>query len=212
VIVDIASTQQWSTGTMRIPTWRLALTGGAIAILAVAGIGFAAASSAPTAPAGAIGGSAATGTTNVATTDLATDVATDVADPGTGLALDFAAGVQANERLGPAAAGRLARIMRAGRHLVHAEITVTDRDGNLVHLQLDHGTVQSIGGGTLVIAEAGGGTETVSTGDATIVRVGRTKGDLGDVTVGAEVFVQSRVDGSTVLAKRIIVIPAAAGA
>ena len=56
--------------------------------------------------------------------------------------------------------------------------------------------------------EAGGGTETVSTNDATIVRAGREKGALGDVKVGAEVFVQSRVDGGTTLAKRILVVPA----
>jgi hypothetical protein len=87
-------------------------------------------------------------------------------------------------------------------------VTVTDRDGKLVHLQLDHGTVQSLGNGTLTIAEAGGGTETVSTDGATIVRVGRNTGTLGDVKVGAEVFVRSRLEGSTALAKRIIVVPA----
>jgi hypothetical protein len=186
---------------MRIPAWRLALTGGAITILAVAGIGFAAAAAEPSASTGMGGGS----TTTAATADIEADAA----DTGTDVAIDLAADIRANDRLGPVAAGRLARLMRAGRHLVHAEMTVTDKDGNLVYLQLDHGTVQSIGGGTLVIAETGGATETVSTSDTTIVRVGRTLGDLGDVTVGAEVFVQSRVDGNTVLAKRIIVIPAA---
>jgi hypothetical protein len=164
---------------MRIPTWRLVLTGGAIAILAVAGIGFVAASTAPAAPAAAVTG----------------------AEDGPSAA--------PGARPGKAGFGwRGQRLLKAGRHLVHAEVTVTDKAGNLVHLQLDHGTVASIGGGSLTISEAGGGSETVSTSDATIVRVGREKGDLGDVTVGAEVFVQSRVDGGTVLARRILVLPA----
>ena len=160
---------------MRIPTWRLALTGAAIAILAVAGLGLAAASTAPATPAA-----------NQA-------MAEATRNPG--------AGAGAGERPG-------ARLLRAGRHLVHAELTVTDRDGNLVHVQLDHGTVQSIGNGTLTIAEAGGGTETVSTDAKTNVYLGRKDGTLGDVKVGAEVFVRSRVDGGTPLAKRIIVLPA----
>lgn len=164
---------------MRIPTWRLVLTGGAITILAVAGIGFVAAANAPAAP-------AANATTGEDQPSAKPDARQGKAGPG----------------------WRAGRLLKAGRHLVHAEVTVTDKDGNLVHLQLDHGTVASIGGGSLTISEAGGGTETVSTNDLTIVRVGHQRGDLGDVTVGAEVFVQSRVDGGTVLAKRVLVVPA----
>jgi len=185
---------------MRIPAWRLALTGGAITILAVAGIGFAAATSGPAAPTTQPADPAPAAAT---TTDEAADQAID-------LTADLAADISVNDRVGPADGRALVRLLRAGRHLVHAEVTVTDRDGNLVHLQFDHGTVQSIGGGALTIAEAGGGTVTVATSDATIVRVGRDRGDIGDVQVGAEVIVQSRVDGSTVLAKRILVIPATA--
>lgn len=178
---------------MRIPAWRVVLSGGAVTVLAIASIGFAAAAAAPASP------------TNAAAANAATS---DTVDAETDLQLELAADVESNDRLGVTDAGKLRRLLRFGRHLVHAEVTVTDKDGNLVHLQLDHGIVQSIDGGALVIAEAGGGTETVSTGDATKVRVGRELGDLGDVTVGAEVFVQSRIDGGTVLAKRIIVIPA----
>jgi hypothetical protein len=164
---------------VRIPTWRLALTGGAITLLAVAGIGFVTAADAPTAPAAPV----------------------TAAEDGPSAAPDARPGVAGIGWRGQ-------RLLKAGRHLVHAEVTVTDRDGKLVYLQLDHGTVASIGGGSLTISEAGGGSETVSTNDATIVRLGRQKGDLGDVAVGAEVFVQSRIDGGTVLAKRILVIPA----
>jgi len=166
---------------MRISIWRLALTGGAIVILVVAGLGLAAASNAPAAPAANVAAAAPT------------------ASPSAG---------------GPLARlrGRIAkaRALRLGRHLVHATVTVTDKDGQLVTLQLDHGTVQSIGSGTLTISEAGSGTETVSTDDATKVFLGRNAGKLADVKVGAEVFVQSRVDGGTTLAKRILVVPATA--
>src|SRR5512146_2516550 len=164
---------------MRIPTWRLALTGGAVIVLAVAGIGFAAASSAPSAPAADV---AAAGPT----------AGPDAAGPLAGL----------RDRLG---AGRLLRI---GRQLVHADVTV-NRNGQLVNVQLDHGTVQSIGGGKLTIAEAGGTTVTISTDDATKVHLGRTAGKLGDVKVGAEVFVRSIVDGGNAVAKGILVVPTA---
>lgn len=182
--------------TMRIPAWRVALTGGAILVLAVAGIGLAAASGAPSQR-----------TTSDA---LANATTTDSATTDGDLAFDLASDIESSDTLAPTEAGKLQRLLRIGRRLVHAEVTVTDKDGKLVNLQLDHGTVQSIGNGSLVISEAGGRTETVSTSDATKVRLGREVGDLGDVTVGAEIFVQSRIEGGVVLAKRIIVIPAGA--
>lgn len=163
---------------MRIPTWRLVLTGGAVIVLAAAGIGFAAASNAPAAPHAAPVAAAPT------------------------------AGPQATTKAGGVRALRRARLLGIGRRLVTANVTVTDKAGQLSTLQFDHGTVQSIGNGTITIAESGGGTKTVSTDDATIVRIGRTLGKLGDVKTGAEVFVQSRVDGGTTLAKRILVVPA----
>jgi hypothetical protein len=164
---------------MRISTWRVALTGGAIVILLAAGLGLAFASNAPT--------TAPANVTSPAST----------------------AAPSANSAAGTKGKARAERLPRIGRRLVHAEITV-NRDGQLVNLQLDHGTVQSIGAGTLTISEAGGGTETVSTDDATKVHVGRTAGKLADVKVGAEVFVRSQVTGGTALAKGILVIPAAA--
>ncbi|HEY4228047.1 MAG TPA: hypothetical protein VGM49_06890 [Candidatus Limnocylindrales bacterium] len=166
---------------MRIPTWRLALTGGAIVVLVLAGLGLAAASNEPAAP-----------PANVA-------AAAPSAGPTTPGPL---AGLR--NRL------RGARALRLGRHLVHATVTVTDKDGKLVNLQLDHGTVQSIGSGTLTISESGGGTETVSTDGTTKVFLGRNAGKLSDVKVGAEIFVRSGVTGGTTLARRILVVPAAA--
>ncbi len=177
---------------MHIPTWRLVLAGGAITILAVAGLGLVAGSTMQKLPASnvVVAAPAASGA----------PVASGKPDrPGSAPKLGTV-----GERLGGA------RLLRLGRRLVHAEVTVTDKDGKLILLQLDHGTVQTVGDGSLTIAEQGGKTEVVSTDDGTIVRVGREAGHLSDVTVGADVFVQSRIDGGSPLAKRILIVPAAA--
>jgi hypothetical protein len=171
---------------MRIPTWRLALTGGAVVILGAIGIGLVAAASAPTTP-----------TPNIVLAGATPGPATpaETRRPG-------------HERFKNVHGAWGARLLRLGRHLVHAEATVTDKDGNLIALSFDHGTVKSFAGGSLTISEAGGGTETVTTDAATIVHVGREDGKLEDVSVGDEVFVQSRVHGGITLAKRILIIPA----
>jgi hypothetical protein len=171
---------------MRFPTWRMVLTGSAVVVLAAGGIGLAAAAAAPSS----------------STTDVLKTVSTP--DPGGSAAPSRPLG---RDRL-DARAAWAPRLLRLGRHLVHAEVTVTDKDGQLVDLWLDHGTVQSIGGGSLTLSESGGGTETVKTDDATIVSLGRRDASLGDVQAGAEVFVQSRVIDGSALAKRILVIPA----
>ncbi len=177
---------------MRIPTWRLALTGGAIVVLLGLGIGIVAASSAT--PSTAANAAAAAATTRP-------DASGAPAKPGSGLRkwlLDH-----------PRIAARLGARLGAARHLVHVTATFTDKDGNLVTVQLDHGTIQSIGNGSLTIAEAGGTTVTVSTDNSTQVYVGRTEGTLSDLKTGDTVFVQSRIDGST-LAKHILEVPTGA--
>jgi hypothetical protein len=171
---------------MRIPTWRLALTGGAVVILLALGIGFVAASS---------GGTAAPNTPAAAAGTAAPDASAQPDRPGKGLRSWLA--------------GRAGRLGLA-RHVVHVTATFTDKDGNLVTIQIDHGTVQSIGSGSLTIAEASGSNVTVTTDAATKVWVGRDQGSLGDIKVGDTVFVQSRIDGST-LAKRILEVPADTG-
>jgi len=170
---------------MRIPTWRLILTGGAIVFLVGAGIGIVAAGSAPTP---AVPNSIAAAPT------AAPSGTTSPERP-------------AKERLERRAALG-AKLLRIGRHLVHVEATVTDRDGNLVVLWLDHGTVQSAANGSVTLTETGGGTQTVKTDGDTIVRVGREDGTLTDVTAGDEVFVHSRVENGVALAKRILIIQA----
>jgi uncharacterized protein DUF5666 len=176
---------------MRIPTWRYLLTVGGVAVLAVAGIGLVAGAAAPREPTAGLPAAESSREPEASR------------DPG-----DGTAGPVAKERLERARGWGARPWLRLARHIVHAEVTVTGRDGELIVLAFDHGTVQSVDGGTLTIAEAGGAAETVSIDDETIVYVGRKHGDLDDLKVGAEVFVQSRVDGST-LAKRILVLPEA---
>lgn len=171
---------------MRIPTWRLALTGGAIVILVAVGVGLVAAStSAPAAP-------------------VAPAAAAPSGSPGPGGPAGFL-----RQRLGTHL-GRLAGERLLARHLVHATVTVTDKDGKLVTVQLDHGTLASIGSGSLSISEAGGSTVSVATDADTVVRLGggAGKGTLGDLRVGDEIFVQSRIDGGATLAKHVLRVPA----
>lgn len=174
---------------MRIPTWRLVLTGGAIVVLGAVGVGLVAASSI-TPPA--------------------------VATPAAAAPSSAPGAPDAGPAGGPLRNGLAGRLGRAlghpfAGHLVHATVTVTDADGKLVTFQLDHGTIAAIGAGSLSIDEAGGATVTVSTDASTVVRLGRGAGigSLGDLKVGDQVFVQSRVDGGTTLARHVLRVPAA---
>src|SRR5947207_3315973 len=103
---------------MRIPTWRLALTGGAVIVLLALGIGFVAAS-----PGG-------TSSPNGAALPAATDAPAASPNP------DHPGG----HGLGRLFAGHAGRLGIAKR-LVHVTATFTDKDGNLVTIQVDHGTV-----------------------------------------------------------------------
>jgi hypothetical protein len=171
---------------MRIPTWRLALTGGAIVILLALGLGLVAARpSSPSQP--------------------------STAAAAASLSPDASAAPDANGPLGQRLRSLLERWQRfgVGHRLVHATATVLDKDGNLVQLQLDHGTVQAMDGGSITVAEAGGTTVTVTTDSATVVRIGHDKGTLADLKVGDQVFVHSRIDAGTTLAKHILEVPTA---
>jgi preprotein translocase subunit YajC len=94
------------------------------------------------------------------------------------------------------------------QHLVHGTLTVLGRNGKLVTLQLDHGTVASVGSASITIAEAGGTSITVATTAETRVRKDRKPATLADLKVGDEVVVQSTVDGGSATARRVVV-PAA---
>jgi hypothetical protein len=174
---------------MRIPTWRLALTGAALVVLAVAGIGFAAAAGTG-------------GTQQAASVDAAPSTGT-----GTGTT---PAAAPRRPALGGGLEEDLGRLGRLGGRLVHAEATVQDKDGNLIRINLDHGSITAIGSGSITISEAGSSTVVVKTDTDTKVHIGREAGTLDDLKVGDVIFVQSRVDGGTVLAKHILKKPAAA--
>jgi hypothetical protein len=98
---------------------------------------------------------------------------------------------------------------RFGRHLVHATVTFLDRNGDLVTLQFDHGTVSAISDGSLTIAEAGGSSVTVATTDETRVRKGRQPAELTDLAVGDDIVVVSTLDSGAATARRIVMLPAA---
>ena len=172
---------------MRISTWRFALTGVAIVVLLALGIGFVAASS-----------------------NTSSHPSTAAAAASANPAASGAPESKGSKGLRAFLNGRGLRLGLGGR-VVHVTATVQDKDGKLIQLQLDHGTVQAIGAGSITISEAGGTNVTVNTDASTLVRTGRTKGSLSDLKVGDNVFVQSRIDGGTTLAKHILKVPTASG-
>ena len=91
------------------------------------------------------------------------------------------------------------------RRMVHATVVVRNADGTVATYQLDRGTIASVGSGTITISEAGGGTATVSTDAATRVRKAGAKSDLSSLAAGDQVSVVSEVQGSTAMAKAIVV-------
>jgi Domain of unknown function (DUF5666) len=181
---------------MRIPRWRIALTGGAIVVLMAAGIGLATAS-----------------TTNPPTVGLAAAPAPTASAPAAagpaarGLGQRLQNLGQRLQNLGQ----RLATGARIGRNVVHGVVTVQDKDGNLITIQVDHGTIASIGSGSITIDEAGGSSVTVTTDSNTLVRIDGQKASLDDLKSGDQVYVQSRLDNGTALAKHILEPKAASG-
>jgi len=203
---------------MKIARWRIALTGSAVLVLAVAGIGLAsAAHPAPSTarPAGAaapastdVAGAAALDTAAALDIAAALDVAgAPDAAPGTLDAADLEA-LLAPE-LAAGQAGQVAARLRPrlGPRVVHAEWIVDRGDAGLVTRQLDRGTVATTAGSSLAVAEAGGRSVTIATTDATRVRRNRAKAALTDLKVGDTVVVLSTVAGGKATAN-VIVVPA----
>jgi len=122
-----------------------------------------------------------------------------------------AGGVTAAPAQAPAASGTAAApaalgpFERIGRHVVHGTVVVEKKDGTFVTLQLDRGTIASVGSGALTISEPGGRTETVTTNADTRVRKGGARSDLSKLAVGDKVSVVSEVQGSTAVAQMILV-------
>lgn len=170
---------------MRISPWRLGLTGGAIVLLAGAGIGLVNAGSNPP-------------TAASAAEDQALDAALEAAAAPAARDAD---GQRGDRQAGPV--GRW-----VARHLVHAVVTIQGEDGDLYTIQLDRGTVSAIDADNLTLKAANGSSVTVALNADTRVREGRKRSSLEAVTAGADVFVQSRVTEDGTLAKRIFIVPA----
>ena len=120
--------------------------------------------------------------------------ATPTSDPGAPQL-----GERLRNRLGDRGFGRF------GRHLVHATVTVVGRDGGLVTLQFDHGTISAVDDAAITIAETGGANVTVATNDDTRVRKARKPATIADLAVGDEVFVVSVVEDGAATARGIVV-------
>src|SRR5260221_9071409 len=131
---------------MTISPSRLALGVAALVVLGAIGGGLVEAAVAPPA----------------ANTDLPTASAVSSAEDAAGLleGLALAADPGASGAAVPAQLLALrdrleGRFANLRGHVVHGTLTVVDRDGRLVNLQLDHGTLSAVGGGSITIAEAG---------------------------------------------------------
>lgn len=97
------------------------------------------------------------------------------------------------------------RRLAAWRHLVHATVVVDlETRGGLTTIQLDHGTVSAVSATALTITEAGGRSVSLVLGDTRVRRAG-AKAAIGDLRVGDEVFVMSKVDGTA--ADAYLVVP-----
>jgi hypothetical protein len=170
---------------MAIPRWRVVLIGGAAVALAVTGAGW------------ALGASQGSG---------------DIAGPRVA-GVDGAPVTAAPDRSGgggdPAfLRGTALRRLALARSLVHAEARYVDRAGNLVEHHVDHGTIHSMGRATITIDAADGATVTVTVDDETVVRLGRAPGELGDLEVGDEIVIHSRIDDGVALARHVVRLPA----
>jgi hypothetical protein len=100
-----------------------------------------------------------------------------------------------------AKAGALEKI---ARHVVHGTVVVQRADGTLQTLQIDRGTIASIGGGTLTIVEPGGD-QTVGTDTRTRVRKNGVKSDLSKLAVGDTVLVICDLTGGSAVADLVVV-------
>ena len=190
---------------MTIRPWRLALWATALVVLGAIGGGLVQAAAAP--PATTAGGAAAAarGLAKADDAGALLDALAPTADPSTSGAATPAQLLALRDRL----EGRFANLRG---HLVHGTLTVLDRDGKLVTLQLDHGTLSAGGEGSITIAEAGGSIVTVATAAETRVREDRKPATLAGLKVGDEVVVTSTVAGGSATARLIVVPPASPAA
>jgi hypothetical protein len=111
---------------------------------------------------------------------------------------------------GPAAArdkilaGPLRRLAAAHR-FVHATVVLDLPKTGLTTIQVDHGTISAAGATSLTIAEAGGGSATVTLASETRVRRNGDKAAIADLKVGDEVFTLSKVESGGTVAYLVVV-------
>jgi hypothetical protein len=171
----------------------------ALAAAALVGTGIAIGSSARSvAGTGAAGGIATAGGSAAAAGD------TVAGDLDALLAADQSSARPANPNRSVAGLRRLA----AGDRLVHGTVLVDlPALGGLTTIQIDHGTIKAVGPTSLSVSETGGTTATDSVGDETRVRKHAARATVGDLAVGDEVFVMSKVAGGATEAY-LVVVPA----
>ncbi len=183
------------------------LTAGLAVLLGLAGIGLASAAglaSAPgnrgTTPGSPTAAQAATAESGAAVPDGA------VVDPAVASELDaLLAADTTTTAPGKALVRGALRRLAAARHLVHATVIVDLPKLGLTTVALDHGTVSAVSGSSLTIAEAGGGSVTVTLGADTRVRRSGAKAAIADLKSADEVFVMSRVAGGVTEAYLVVV-------
>jgi hypothetical protein len=95
-------------------------------------------------------------------------------------------------------------VERLARHIVHGTVVIQRADGTLQTLQIDRGTIATVGGGTITIAEPGG-SQTVATDAQTRVRKNGAKSSVSALVVGDKVLVISDLATGSPVADLVIV-------
>jgi hypothetical protein len=188
----------------KIAPWRIALTASAVVVLGVAGLGVVAAAD-PTSP---------SDPTPAQRVERVLDRLRERLGDGRFNALVERIGPEHLEELKQRAEERIERqgdqpgalgraLPRFGRNVIHAVVTVDHPQAGVVSIQIDHGTVESVGAGILTIAEKDGTKPAVSTNAVTKVTRNGSQAALTDLAAGDEVYVISRLEGGTATATRI---------
>jgi len=189
---------------MTISIRRTAMTVGLLLLVGLLAVGLvqAASSSGGFLPAPAAGANASTAAAAGANAQTADD-ASIANELDAILAADQASPAPQAARI-RLAAGPLRRLA-AARRLVHATVVLDLPKGGLTTIQIDHGTIASVGTTSLTIAETGGGSPTVTLGTETRVRRNGAKAAIGDLKTGDEVFVMSKVGSGGTVAYLVVV-------
>jgi hypothetical protein len=103
-----------------------------------------------------------------------------------------------------AKAAKAGAVERLARHIVHGTVVIRRADGTLQTLQIDRGTIATVGGGTITVAEPGG-SQTVATDAQTRVRKHGAKSSVTALAVGDKVLVVSDLTTGSAVADLVVV-------